>query len=251
MRVLLVDDEELARSRLRSLLQGYDDIEIVGEAQDGEEAIARIDELKPDLVFLDIQMPGCSGTDVVESLRSPRPRIIFCTAFDQYALDAFELAALDYLLKPVTRARLAKAIERARQSSLEANESSLAQAAASGVPRAGRFLAKRAGRYRVVSQSEVLYFAFEEGLTKMHAVDQEYCMDPTLNELEERLDPVGVLSHFPGRNRQSGSCTGGFAVARRVRMGYAEGQNSARGESKTAERFDEQVGRVLAGLSRK
>ena len=189
MRVLLVDDEELARSRLRSLLQGYDDIEIVGEAQDGEEAIERIDELKPDLVFLDIQMPGCSGTDVVESLRSPRPRIIFCTAFDQYALDAFELAALDYLLKPVTRARLAKAIERARQSSLEANESSLAQAAASGVPRAGRFLAKRAGRYRVVSQSEVLYFAFEEGLTKMHAVDQEYCMDPTLNELEERLDP--------------------------------------------------------------
>ncbi len=107
MKVLLVDDEELARSRLRSLLQGYDDIQIVGEAQDGEEAIERIDELKPDLVFLDIQMPGCSGTDVVQSLPSPRPRIIFCTAFDQYALDAFELAALDYLLKPVTRARLA------------------------------------------------------------------------------------------------------------------------------------------------
>jgi len=191
MRVLLVDDEELARSRLRSLLQGYEDIEIVGEAGDGEEAIERIDELKPDLVFLDIQMPGCSGTDVVQSLPSPRPRIIFCTAFDQYALDAFELAALDYLLKPVTRARLAKAIDRAREPSPDAYESSLAKAASSsGVQRSGRFLAKRAGRYRVVSQSEVLYFGFEEGLTKMHAVDQEYWMDPTLNDLEERLDPA-------------------------------------------------------------
>ncbi len=189
MRVLLVDDEELARSRLRSLLQGHADIEIVGEAEDGEEAIQKIEELKPDLVFLDIQMPGCSGTDVAQSLPSPRPRIIFCTAFDQYALDAFELAALDYLLKPVTRARLAKAIERARQSTADACETSLVKAATSGVQRPGRFLAKRAGRYRVVPQSEVLYFSFEEGLTMMHAVDQEYCMDPTLNDLEGRLDP--------------------------------------------------------------
>src|SRR5579863_9456234 len=114
MRVLIVDDEELARARLRLLLSTFDDLEIVGEAEDGEQAIERIGEFQPDLVLLDIQMAGCSGIEVASSLPSPRPKIIFCTAFDQYAVDAFELCAVDYLLKPVNRTRLAHAIDRAR-----------------------------------------------------------------------------------------------------------------------------------------
>src|SRR5439155_19520675 len=101
-----------ARERLLRLLDAIADIKVVAEAEDGEQAIERILELKPDVVFLDIQMPGCSGLEVVASLPLPRPKIIFCTAFDQYAVDAFELHASDYLLKPVSRARLERALDR-------------------------------------------------------------------------------------------------------------------------------------------
>ena len=91
------------------------DVEIAGEAEDGVQAAERIAEVAPDVVFLDIQMPGASGLDVAASLGQPRPFVIFCTAFDQYAVDAFELSATDYLLKPVNRARLAAALDRVRQ----------------------------------------------------------------------------------------------------------------------------------------
>jgi len=111
MNVLLADDEELARTRLRKLLAGYGDVIVVGEAGDGEEAIQQVAELRPDAVFLDIKMPGADGLEVVRSLGSRRPKIVFCTAFDEYAVEAFELHAVDYLLKPVTRARLAVCID--------------------------------------------------------------------------------------------------------------------------------------------
>ena len=110
LRVLLVDDEQLARERLRRMLAAYDRLEIVDEAEDGEQAIEKILDLRPELVFLDIQMPGCSGLEVAASLPSPRPKIIFCTAYDEYAVDAFELHAVDYLLKPVKQSELFDAI---------------------------------------------------------------------------------------------------------------------------------------------
>ena len=116
IRTLIVDDEQPARQRLQQMLSGMDGIEVIGEAEDGEQAIQRILELRPDLVFLDIQMPVCTGLEVVKALKPPRPKIIFCTAFDQYALAAFEQQALDYLLKPVKRERLAQAISRVRES---------------------------------------------------------------------------------------------------------------------------------------
>ncbi len=188
IRTLLVDDEELARERLRQLLRQHPDVEVAGEAASGEEAIEKILELQPDLVFLDVQMPGCSGMEVVESLSSPRPHIIFCTAFDQYAIDAFELHAVDYLLKPVSRARLAKAIERVRR--LPIRETDAAIEKLSAVPRKGpcRFLARRGNRFRVIPQNEVFHFASEEGLTKLCTREQEYWMQPTLTDLEKRLD---------------------------------------------------------------
>ena len=116
IRTVLVDDEEPARDRLRDMLAGIDDVEVIGEAADGEEAITRIAEARPDLVFLDIQMPGRSGMDVIAALEPPRPRVIFCTAYDQYAIDAFEHHAVDYLLKPLNRERLSKAVDRVRES---------------------------------------------------------------------------------------------------------------------------------------
>ncbi|HEX6975039.1 MAG TPA: SpoIIE family protein phosphatase [Vicinamibacterales bacterium] len=111
IRAVIVDDEEPARDRLRHLLKDAG-VQVVGEAADGEEAVARIDALAPDLVFLDIQMPVLSGLQVAARLRAPRPRIIFCTAFDQFALEAFEHHAVDYLLKPVNRDRLARTVAR-------------------------------------------------------------------------------------------------------------------------------------------
>ncbi len=119
IRALLVDDEEPARVRLRSLLADFEDVRVVGEAGDGDEALRKIAETAPDLVFLDIQMPGRSGMEVAASLDPPRPRIVFCTAFDQYAIDAFEQHALDYLLKPLSRDRLARAIQGVRDSAGE------------------------------------------------------------------------------------------------------------------------------------
>ena len=112
IRTLLVDDERPARDRLRQMLTALPDVEVVGEASDGVEAIKQIAVLRPDLIFLDIQMPGRTGLEVASALHPPRPRIIFCTAFDQYAIQAFEHHAIDYLLKPVTRARLADAVQR-------------------------------------------------------------------------------------------------------------------------------------------
>lgn len=188
IRAYLVDDEQPAKDRLRQLLRAFEDIEVIGEAADGDEAIEKIIELKPDVVFLDIQMPGCSGIDVAASLPSPRPKVIFCTAFDQYAIDAFELHAADYLLKPVSRARLAKAIERIRGASGEQADAGLAGVSRMhGRPNA-RFLAKRANKFRVVPQEDVQCFLSEDGLTKLCTRDATYWMQPTLADLEKQLD---------------------------------------------------------------
>jgi two-component system LytT family response regulator len=110
-RALIVDDERLARQELRRLLASHSEIEIVGEADNGEAALRASEELTPDVVFLDIQMPGIDGFGVVERL-SPMPHVIFTTAYDEFALRAFEASAIDYLLKPIAAARLARAIEK-------------------------------------------------------------------------------------------------------------------------------------------
>src|SRR5262249_33090524 len=116
IRTLIVDDEDLARERLRALLGEHPEIVVIDEANNGIAAIEKIEETPPDLVFLDIEMPGCSGLEVARSITTrPLPRIIFCTAYDQYAIQAFELNAVDYLLKPVNRARLAESIKRVTQ----------------------------------------------------------------------------------------------------------------------------------------
>jgi two-component system LytT family response regulator len=188
MRVLIVDDEQLARERLRLLLGASDDIQIVGEAEDGQQAIERIRELQPDLVMLDIQMAGCSGIDVASSLPSPRPKIIFCTAFDQYAVDAFELCAVDYLLKPVNRARLSHAIERARTLSTAELDTNVNRVTQQMRMAPSRFLGRRGSRCVVIPQREVVYWGLDGGLTKLYAASQSYVMETALSELERRLD---------------------------------------------------------------
>jgi two-component system LytT family response regulator len=190
MRVLIVDDEQLARDRLRLLLSAFEDIQIVGEAADGEQAIERIGELQPDLVLLDIQMAGCSGIEVASSLPSPRPKIIFCTAFDQHAVDAFELCAVDYLLKPVHRTRLAAAIERARGSSAAEVDANVDRVMQNGRMAPSRFLGRRGSRFVVIPQKDVVYWGLDSGLTRLNTAGRSYVMEPALNELERRLDPA-------------------------------------------------------------
>jgi two-component system LytT family response regulator len=187
IRALLVDDEELARTRLRRLLAAFDDVAVVGEARDGEEALQRIVELRPQVVFLDIEMPGANGLEVVRSVAAPRPKIVFCTGYDQYAVEAFELHAADYLLKPVTRARLARSIERLRATPAADWDRAVEKVA--GAAPAARFLARCGAKYRVVGQSEVEYIASEGGLSALHAGTGRFWLDPSLNTLEERLDP--------------------------------------------------------------
>ena len=190
IRVQIVDDEAPARKRLLQLLVSHPDVEVVGEAETGTQAMQLVSELKPDLLLLDIQMPGCSGMDVAACLPEPRPHIIFCTAFDQHAVDAFELHAVDYLLKPISRARLAQALDRVRLLSLSPRESALDQAVRAQRTGPARFLVKNASHYLVVGESRVLYFSSEAGLTRLIAEKAEYWMDPTLNELEQRVDPT-------------------------------------------------------------
>src|SRR5947209_926166 len=144
------------------MLAAHANVEIVAEAETGIEAMEKRAGCKPDLLLLDIQMPGSSGIDVAASLPEPRPHIIFCTAYDQHAVDAFELHAVDYLLKPISRARLAQALDRVRAAAPAPAASTQTHAM-----RPARFLVKNAAHYVVVGEARVLYFCSEEGLTKL------------------------------------------------------------------------------------
>ncbi len=188
LRVMVVDDEQPARERLCDLLRPFPEVEVVGEAENGEEALELIARLKPDAVFLDIQMPGCSGMEVAASLPPERPKVVFCTAYDRYALEAFEVHAVDYLLKPVNRVRLARAVERLRA---ERRGASVEAVLHDSPP--VRFLARKANRYRVIPRDQVQCFVSDGGLTQLWTGDQFYWMDPTLNDLELRLERAGFF----------------------------------------------------------
>lgn len=191
MRILIVDDEAPTRGRLRQMLAAHADVEVAGEADSGSQAMEMAERLHPDVILLDIQMPGSSGLDVAACLPKPRPHVVFCTAFDQYAVEAFELHVVDYLLKPVGRARLAQTLDRIR--SLPpggAREEALDRALQRHPGTPARFLVRSGGHYLVVGEARVLYFGTEGSLTRLVADNGQYWMDPSLNELEQRLDPA-------------------------------------------------------------
>ena len=193
IRVLIVDDEAPARARLRQMLAAHADIEIAGEAETGVQAMELTRQMAPDLLLLDIRLPGCSGIDVAACLPHPRPAVVFCTAFEEHAVDAFELHAVDYLLKPVTRARLAQALDRVRSLAPVDRESAIDRAVQSQRKGPARFLVKSGTHYLVVSETKVLYFSSVGGFTQMVAEGGQYWMDPSLNELEARLDASRFL----------------------------------------------------------
>jgi two-component system LytT family response regulator len=191
--ILIVDDEAPARERLRRLLAGLEDVQVIGEAGDGIEAVEMIEGQRPDLVLLDIQMPGLDGFGVLQALEEP-PAVIFVTAYDEYALRAFEVHALDYLLKPFSRERLENAICRA-QEALAGEQDLAAQLGPllESLATEGRFLTRLAvhdrDRIRVLDADEVDWISIEDEQVLVHVGDQVYAIRRTLTELEAQLDP--------------------------------------------------------------
>lgn len=189
---LLIDDERLARNELRRLLAVFPEIEIIGEAANSEQARAQMGQRAPDVIFLDVQMPGESGMELLETLEAPIPEVIFTTAYDDFAVKAFDLNALDYLLKPVDPSRLATAIEKLR-------------VRRSGHPAPASFDPARNGRDRLAADDKVFVregercwfvevksirlLESEGNYTRVHFDHAQPQLFRSLNAMEERLDP--------------------------------------------------------------
>lgn len=196
IRTLIVDDEPLARERLRTLLADEADIEIVGECGDGRRAVAAIRKHRPDLVFLDVQMPELDGFGVLRAVGAQNlPTVVFVTAYDKYALKAFEVHALDYLLKPFDRDRFDRALDRARRElrrgTGELNERVLHLLEEAGAkPRfLERLVVKTAGRVYFLRAEEIDWFEAAGNYVKLHAGKDEHLIRETMANLEDQLNP--------------------------------------------------------------
>lgn len=191
MRAFLVDDEHLARERMKSLLEHASvPIEIIGDSGIASEAIEQINQLKPDVIFLDIQMPGLDGLDVVSMLDKPRPYIIFVTAYDEYAIKAFEVYALDYLTKPVRLERLNKSLLRLQDvaSQTELQHESIEKIIEEQAQKPLHVLTGKKGRsIHILDINEVFYLEATDKLIYAYTETNKYRVDGTLDNLQQRL----------------------------------------------------------------
>ena len=185
MNALLVDDERLARQELRRLLSAHSDVSIVGEAVNADEAVVRLADATIDLVFLDIQMPGGSGFDVLERLDRV-PLVVFTTAFDEYAVRAFEVNAFDYLMKPVRPERLASVLDKARATLAAPRDAQLAR------PRSAtdRVFLRDGERCWIVQWAEIALFEVEGNYARAYFANNRPLIRVSLNALETKLDPA-------------------------------------------------------------
>jgi DNA-binding LytR/AlgR family response regulator len=194
IRTLVVDDEKLARQRLEGFLGKLPDVELVGEAGNGVEALQLIEQEHPDLVFLDVQMPGMDGFEVLKALRPPTPQVVFATAYDEYAIRAFEVDAADYLLKPFARGRVEEAVGRVR-SRLAAErtgpdlENVLRRLEEHRKVFVSQVPVYSGKRILIVPVVDVLWFGVEYRLVYAHTAERAFMTNYTLRELEQRLDP--------------------------------------------------------------
>jgi two-component system, LytTR family, response regulator len=203
VRVLLVDDEASARRRLARMLSAYDDVEIVGEAKDGLEALNLVEAYQPDVLFLDVQMPELDGFGVVRGLSSSSapPLVIFATSFDHHALAAFEANAVAYLLKPIESARLETAIVRARRllnSALErAEDKQRMEAIAGGTRRLQRVVCRKGHTFVLLDPEDIFLFYMDGGIVRARTAHETYWVNYQLAEIEE-----GLASHSFFRARR-------------------------------------------------
>ena len=193
MRALIVDDEPIARRVLREGLALLPEVQVVGEAGDGKEALQGIEKLRPDVIFLDLQMPVMSGFEVVRSLRGPNvPVIVVVTAFDQHAIAAFEAGAVDYLLKPVSDTRLKAAVERAqgligKPGEIAANVDKIAAVPAPGALQGRTIVGRNGDEYYLLDLDEVLAFQAERELVWIVTSKQRLLATQSLRAISERL----------------------------------------------------------------
>ena len=199
MRVLIVDDEPLARRGVVHRLRRFKDVEIVGECGDGLTAVEKILERSPDVVFLDIQMPGMDGFEVLRALpRERMPAVIFLTAYEQHVLQAFDVHALHYLLKPVDDSRFAEAVSRARELVDSSLKSEMAQRVIKLLDRssdnyASRFTVQTGSRIQIVTAEEVEWIGSAGDYVELHANGRSFLLRETMASLEQKLDPTKFL----------------------------------------------------------
>ncbi len=194
---ILVDDEQLACDELAYLLKDFPDIELIATGRNGIEAVKMIEEMEPDLVFLDVQMPGLDGMSVIRKLREkhvPLPHFVLATAYDQYALQAFRLEALDYILKPIEKERLAVTVERARRQVAEKNAKGAVPETVSAPAKLSfqrtKLLVKSNSRNFIVDAQDIIYATIDDGLITVVATSLEGESNyRTIEELQSNLDP--------------------------------------------------------------
>ena len=195
MKALLIDDERLARNELRRLLASFPGVKVAGEAANAKQAREQMAALRPDILFLDVQMPGETGMDLLESLEPPVPHVIFTTAYDEFAVKAFELNAIDYLLKPVDPVRLASAVERIPGT----RGAGRAKPAPAGrLDGKDKVFVREGERCWFVEVSQIRLLEGEGNYTRVHFADAQPQLFRSLNAMEERLDP----RHFFRANRR-------------------------------------------------
>jgi two-component system LytT family response regulator len=192
IRTLVVDDEPIARARVVSLLKQEEDIEVVGECANGQQAMTAIESTNPDLLFLDIQMPEVNGMDLARTIQSSgTPAVVFVTAYDEYALRAFEVHALDFLLKPFSAERFRSALGHAReQVSQRRRGGTVSPTATDARPaRPNRLMIKSGGRIHFVRMAEVDWCEAQGNYVRVHVGSQEHLVRDTMSHLESELDP--------------------------------------------------------------
>ncbi|HTL55688.1 MAG TPA: LytTR family DNA-binding domain-containing protein [Candidatus Limnocylindrales bacterium] len=201
LRAIIADDEPLARERVRSLLAAEPDIEVIAECSNGAQAVKATQEHRPDLLFLDVQMPRLNGFEVLEALTPEEtPVVVFTTAHDEHAIRAFEVNALDYLLKPFTEARFRKAIQRAREQPQKAAEgqrnpqlASLLNHLHTSTPGGGRILVRSAERIIFLKPDEIDHVEAAGNYVVLHAGKERHILRETTAAMETRLAPAGFM----------------------------------------------------------
>jgi DNA-binding LytR/AlgR family response regulator len=193
MRALIVDDEPVARRRLVRMLAAHDDLEVIGEAGDGREALERIEELDPEVVFLDIRMPEIDGLELARRLEDVQ--VVFTTAYDEYAVEAFETSAVAYLLKPIAKERLSAAIDKVRMQQSRSGDQNiellLRRIAVLDEP--PRITARRGDAIRVFDPREISRFHSKDGYTGFRHGGQTFLLDDTITSLAKRLADWGFV----------------------------------------------------------
>ena len=192
MKAILIDDEPLARSLVREYLAAFPQIEIVQECSDGFEGLKAITQHQPDLVFLDVQMPKINGFEMLELLDQP-PAVIFTTAFDEFAIKAFDAHAVDYLLKPFSQERFNKAVEKWQQQKDQAemikNTQALLQSTSTTPDRQDRIVVKIGTKIRIIPEPDILYLEADDDYIKVYTPDGAFLKSKTMGYFENSLDP--------------------------------------------------------------